>query len=151
MQYASLNSVTTMKTLLLALLLGSLALTVKAQSIIGKWQLIKQTTCIETDIETDEETEEMVNEMKSRDSGSAQIVYFKDSKSGEESTRILLKRKEANSKNFLYKFDGSSLYILDKRSQTISESYIVEKLAGDSLIVSSAARACDLKIFLRIK
>jgi hypothetical protein len=126
-----------------------------AQSLVGKWQLVKQTTCIEADLEADEadeETSELVDEMKSRSSaGSTSVVRFKDNRSGEESTQILSKRKDYGSKSFLYKFDGSTLYILDKRSQTISESYVVEKLEGDSLILSNAARACDTKVFVRIK
>jgi hypothetical protein len=140
-----------MRTFIFILLTGFISLTAKAQSLIGKWQLTKQTTCIESDIETDEETEDLVNEMKSRDSASPQVINFKDNKSGEESTRILSRKKESNSKNFLYKFDGTTLYILDKKTQTISESYIVETLAGDSLIISNAARACDTKVFVRIK
>jgi hypothetical protein len=126
-----------------------------AQSLVGKWQLVKQTTCIEADLEADEadeETEELVNEMKSRSSaGSTSILQFKDNRSGEESTQILFKRKDYGSKSFLYKLDGSTLYILDKKSQTISDSYVIEKLEGDNLILSNSARACDTKVFVRIK
>jgi hypothetical protein len=140
-----------MRTFIFIALAGFMSLTSRAQSLIGKWQLTKQTTCIETDIEEDEATDELIDEMKSHDSASPQVINFKDRKSGEESTRILSRRKEANSKNFLYKFDGTNLYILDKKTQTISESYIVEKLDGDSLIISNAARACDTKVFVKIK
>jgi hypothetical protein len=94
----------------------------------------------------------MVDDMKSRGSaGSTYVVQFKDNRSGEESTQILFKRTDSGSKSFLYKFDGSTLYILDKRSQTISETYAVEKLEGDSLILSNSTRACDTKVFVRIK
>jgi hypothetical protein len=125
-----------------------------AQSLVGKWQLVKQTTCIEADLEADEadETSELVDEMKSRSSaGSTSVIQFKDNRSGEESTQILFKRKDYGRQSFLYKLDGSTLYILDKRSQTISETYVVEKLEGDSLILSNSARACDTKVFVRIK
>jgi hypothetical protein len=124
---------------------------IDAQSIVGKWQLTKQTTCIENELETDESTEDLLNAMRSQGSVSHHIVHFKDNKSGEESTKILFTKKETNSRNFLYKFDGTNLYILDKKSQTIAESYIVEKLEGDSLIISNSSRACDLKMFIRIK
>lgn len=140
-----------MKTFIFVILLGLMSLTSKAQSIVGKWQLTKQTTCVESDIETDKKTGDLVNEMKSRGSASPQVINFKDHKSGEESTRILSRRKEVNAKNFLYKFDGTNLHILDKKTRTISESYIVERLEGDSLIISNAARACDTKVFVRIK
>ena len=140
-----------MKTFIFVILMAFVSVATKGQSIIGKWQLSKQTTCIENDLESDEEAQALVDEMKSRDSGSPQIVNFKDYKSGEESTRILSRRKEQNARSFLYKFDGTNLHILDKKTHTISESYIVEKLEGDSLIISNAARACDTKVFIRIK
>jgi len=144
-----------MKAILIIALVSVPAFFASAQSLVGKWQLVKQTTCIEADLaadEADEDTEELVNEMKSRSSaGSTYVVQFKDNRSGEESTQILFKRKDYGSKNFLYKLDGSTLYILDKKSQTISESYVVEKLEGDSLILSNASRACDTKVFVRIK
>jgi hypothetical protein len=140
-----------MKTIILGLSLITLAHIATGQSLIGKWQLTKQTSCIESEIESTDEEEDLVDDMKSRDSGGAQVIQFKDAKSGEESTRVLLRRKDTNSKAFLYKFDGTNLHILDKRSRTISESYIVEKLDGESLILSNASRACDTKVFVRIK
>jgi hypothetical protein len=146
----SLNNMT-MKTLILGLLLMTIVhVAATAQTLIGKWQLTKQTSCIESEIDSTDE-EDLVNDMKSHDSASPQVIQFKDAKSGEESTRVLSRRKDTNSKAFLYKFDGTNLHILDKRSRTISESYIVEKLDGESLILSNASRACDTKVFVRIK
>jgi hypothetical protein len=140
-----------MKTLILGLLLMTIVhVAATAQTLIGKWQLTKQTSCIESEIDSTDE-EDLVNDMKSHDSASPQVIQFKDAKSGEESTRVLSRRKDTNSKAFLYKFDGTNLHILDKRSRTISESYIVEKLDGESLILSNASRACDTKVFVRIK
>jgi len=140
-----------MKTLILGLVFFAAMISAQGQSLIGKWQLTKQTTCIEGELETDPASDELAADMKSRSSANAQIVHFKDNKSGEESTRILLRRKDNNNKPFLYRFDGTNLHILDKKSQTISESYIVEKLDADSLILTNSARACDMKVFVRIK
>jgi hypothetical protein len=145
----SLNNMT-MKTLIPCLLLMTIVHFATGQTLIGKWQLTKQTSCIESEIDSADE-EDLVSDMKSHDSASPQVIQFKDAKSGEESTRVLSRRKDTNSKAFLYKFDGTNLHILDKRSRTISESYIVEKLDGESLILSNASRACDTKVFVRIK
>lgn len=139
-----------MKTLILGLSLFVATHIAAGQSLIGKWQLTKQTSCIESEIDSTDE-EDLVNDMKSHDSAKPQVIHFKDNKSGEESTRVLSRRKDTNSKGFLYRFDGTNLHILDKRSRTISESYIVEKLDGESLIISNASRACDTKVFVRIK
>lgn len=140
-----------MKTIILSLSLMTIAQFATGQSLIGKWQLTKQTSCIESEIESSDEEEDLVDDMKSRNSANAQVIHFKDARSGEENTRVLSRRKDANRQAFLYKFDGTNLHILDKRSHTISESYIVEKLDGESLILSNASRACDTKVFVRIK
>lgn len=140
-----------MKTVIFGLFFVTTIVSVHGQSLIGKWQLTKQTSCIENELETDETTADLADDMKSKSAATAQIVKFKDNKSGEESTRILSRRKDANSKPFLYRFDGTNLHILDKRSQTISESYIVEKLDAESMVLTNATRACDTKVFVRIK
>lgn len=95
-------------------------------------------------------TQQLVNDMKSRGSATASTITFKDNLAGEESTRILNSRKSGYSKNFLYKFDGEMLMVLDKRSHTITDNYIVEKFSADSLILANASRPCETKIFLKI-
>jgi hypothetical protein len=114
-----------------------------AQSILGTWQLTKQTTCLANEIQMTDAEDSLVTQMNSRSGASARIVKFKEKGAGEQSVRILNKSKYADGKNFLYRFDGSDLHILDKKSQTLIQSYTVDKLAGDSLIVSNAARPCD--------
>jgi hypothetical protein len=51
----------------------------------------------------------------------------------------------------LYKYTGDALYILDKRSQTIIETFTIEQLSADSLIISNSARACETKVFVKIQ
>lgn len=138
-----------MKTLLLIFSLG-LPVAASAQSIVGKWQLVKQTNCIEDELERGEE-EDLVADMKSRSGRTSHVIHFKENNSAEESTKIINSRKNYNSKSLLYKFDGKILYMLDKRSQTIIEGFTVEKLSSDSLIISNTDRACDTKVFVKIK
>ena len=123
-----------------------------AQSLLGTWQLVNESTCLESELESDNDSiEPLAQQMKSMSKPAPQIVTFKEKGAGEESTRILNKKKNANQKNFLYKFDGEMLLILDKRSQTLAESFTVDKLDSDSLIISNSARACETKIFIKIK
>ncbi len=100
---------------------------------------------------TNETTRDMVEEMKSMAPATPQVVTFKEKLQAEESTRILNKKRSGNNKSFLYKFDGERLLILDKRSQTITSNYFVDKFSGDSLIISNSSRPCETKIFLRLK
>jgi hypothetical protein len=143
---------TVLKRKILVLFVGlALSTQVKAQSILGTWQLTKQTTCLASEIKMTDGQDSLLTEMKSRSGASAQIVKFKDKGAGEESVRILNKSKYADGKNFLYRFDGEALHILDKKSRTLIESYRIDKISKDSLIVSSASRPCETKIFLKIR
>lgn len=119
-----------------------------AQSIVGKWQLMRQTSCVEEELSDDEAG--LVSEMKSRSSADIQVLQFKENNSAEESTKIISNKRSYNSKALLYKFTGDALYILDKRSKTIIEAFTVEKLSADSLIISNSARACETRVFVKI-
>jgi hypothetical protein len=123
-----------------------------AQTIIGTWQVVKQTSCLEDEMPSESDSvENMFADMKSREKPTPQIVRFKEKGSGEESTRILNKRRSANGQHFMYKFDNETLYILDKKSHTLIEAYTVDKFSADSLILSNSSRECETKILLKIK
>ncbi len=141
-----------MKTIILISVCCLLAIGVNAQSIIGRWQLVRQSSCVEDELGgSNSETEDLVADMKGMSGATPQILTLKEKNEGEENTKIIDKKKSYNSKSFLYKFDGESLYFLDKKSRTIIESFSVEKLASDSLIISNTSRACETRIFVRIK
>lgn len=144
-----------LKILLLSAFPGLLAITVNGQpsNIIGSWQLVKQGNCMDetaTEEGQEESLEKLRKQMESRMPVTAQVVHFKKNLSGSESSRILNMARNANPKKFYYKFNGNMLLILDKKSQTISDSYTIEKFTADSLIVSHAARPCETRIFVKI-
>jgi hypothetical protein len=140
-----------MKKLMLLLAITGSALFSQAQSIVGRWQLVKQSTCVEDELgETDEDTQALVDDMKSLQGASPQVLELRDNNTGQESTKIISKKKSYSSK-FLYRYNENGLYFLDKKSKTIIEGYTDEKLAEDSLIISNASRVCETKIFVRIK
>ena len=145
-----------MKIIKMFFLLGSIAsgtLSVEAQisSLAGTWQLVKEGNCLQATADAENSSlKGLRDDMHSRSGPTAQIIRFRNNLTGEESTRILSKGKTANSKKFLYKFDGEMLLILDKKSQTISDSYLVDKFTTDSLIVSNASRPCETRIFRKI-
>jgi len=141
-----------MKTILSILLcIGSLTLGM-SQTLVGSWQLVKQTNCVEDDEELSADgAEDVLSDMKSMAGPTPQVLRFKDNNTGDETTKIISRKKSYNSNSFLYKFNGSSIYFLDKKSQTIIEGFTVEKFAADSLIISNSARACETKIFVKLK
>lgn len=125
----------------------------QAQSIVGRWQLSKQSNCVEDELDEEEDAgvKEMVDDMEGLSGAEPQIIEFKDNNTGSESTKIINKKKSYNSKSFLYRYNEGSLYILDKKSRTIIDGFTVEKLDNDSLIISNVSRVCETKIFVRLK
>ena len=141
-----------MKTIVFVLVLIPLSMVCSAQSIVGRWQLVKESSCVEDELSPDDaETEELVNDMKSMSGAKPQVLEFKENNTGNESTKIISRKKSYNSKGFLYRFDGEGLYFLDKKSKTIIEGFTVERFEADSLIITNSNRVCETKIFVRIK
>jgi hypothetical protein len=120
-------------------------------NIVGEWQLVKQSTCMQESANNEDETlESLRDDMHSRTSASPKTVSFRANASGEESTRILNSGRTANTKKFYYKFNGEMLLILDKKSQTITDSYLVDKFTADSLIIYNSSRPCETRVFVKI-
>src|SRR5687768_7857116 len=101
-----------MKFFITPLLFCSCFIMCQAQSIIGTWQLVKHTSCMDDAIEVEDGTADMVNEMKSMAGTTRQVLVLRDNNTAEESTKIISRRKSYNSKSFLYKFTGDALYFL---------------------------------------
>jgi hypothetical protein len=125
---------------------------VHAQGLVGKWQLVKESTCIENELDpASAEEEEIVREMKSMAGATPEVIEFKGNNSAEESTKIINRKKTYNSHALLYKYSGNALHFLDKKSHIIIDSFTVEQLSADSLIISNAERACETRVFIKIK
>lgn len=122
------------------------------QSIVGTWQLTKQSNCMSDALDTDEDEEELLQDMASMSNRDIPLtIEFKDNNSGTENLHTINSKKQSKYKSFLFKFDGDNLYILDKKSQTISAAYTIDRLSADSLIYSNSSRPCETKVFVRLK
>ena len=140
-----------MKSTLFIIIFAFILSTSYAQSLVGTWQLVKQTTCLSEEVGgEDPETEELIADMQSNSSGTNSVIRFKDQTSGEENVRIIDSKKSTRLNSFLYKFDGNNIYFLDKKSKLLLGSYTVENFTADSLIFSNAARPCETKVFVKI-
>lgn len=142
-----------MKTLITMFLIVCASSFCRSQSIVGRWQLVKQSSCVEDQLgeEEDSEIQALVEDLKGMSGASSQILEFKENNTGHESTKIISKKKSYNSKSFLYRYDKDGLYFLDKKSRTIIEGYTVEKLESDSLIITNSSRVCETKVFVRVR
>jgi hypothetical protein len=142
-----------MKNLILLLLVLT-SVGTHAQTILGKWQLMKKSDCMSSQLDNpnqSEDMDELMSDMSSMKSRTPEVITFKEKMKGEQSTTVLGKRKEYNEKNFLYRFDGKTLHLLDKKSRTIVTSYNVEEFTESKLILSDSSRPCEVRVFERLK
>lgn len=133
-------------------LLSTIFVQTKAQSLVGTWQLVRHTTCLEDEIgDEDEATGDLLEDIRSRESGTPSVIEFKSDNSGEESIRLLASKRSNKRNNFLYRYNEGKLYFLDKKSRLLVGSYDVDRLSADSLVFSDASRACETRIFVRLE
>lgn len=141
-------------TKLLILMLTLTLAGAQAQSLLGRWQLMKKTDCMSEKLDDPnqhEDMDELMSDFNSMKKRTPDVIEFKEKMKGEQSTAILGKRKEVNEKNFLYRFDGKTLHLLDKKSRTIITSYTVDEFRDSRLVLSDAKRPCEVRVFERIK
>jgi hypothetical protein len=120
------------------------------QSLVGTWQLTKQANCLESEVSDTSKTDAtMMKDFSSKSNRSPKVLIFRADNTGEENIRTLEKRKPNQLKKFLYKFDGTTIYLLDKKSRLITGSLIVDTLTSDSLVYHAAGKACELVILVR--
>lgn len=133
-------------------LLSTIFVQTRAQSLVGTWQLVRHTTCLEDEIgDEDEATGDLLEDIRSRESGTPSVIEFKSDNSGEESIRLLASKRSNKRNNFLYRYNEGKLYFLDKKSRLLVGSYDVDRLSADSLVFSDASRACETRIFVRVE
>lgn len=142
-----------MKNLLITLLIV-ISVNTFGQTLVGKWQMMKRSDCLTEKVDNpnqSEDMDELMSDFNSLKSRTPEVIEFKDKMKGEQSTTILGKRKTTNDKTFMYRFDGTTLHLLDKKSSTIIASYTVKELSDSKLILINANRSCEVSVFERIQ
>jgi hypothetical protein len=125
---------------------------VKSQSLIGTWQVTKQTNCLEREVsDSVQMNENLLKEFSSKSTRSPKVMIFRADNSAEESIRELDKKRSKSVKKFHYKQDGNNIYILDKKSHLIVSGLIIETLTSDSLVYYTAGKECEKTFFVRIE
>jgi hypothetical protein len=122
-----------------------------SQSLVGTWQLTKQTNCLESEVSDTTATDaDMMKQFSSKSSNrSPKVMVFRSDNTGEENVRVLNKKKPDQIKKFLYKFDGTTIYLLDKKSRLITGSLIVDELTSSSLVYHTAGKVCEQVTLVR--
>ena len=93
-----------MKKFIILLALMGYTLYGQAQSIVGRWQLVKQSSCVDDEMATDDDTQALVDDMKSLSGAAPQVLEFRDNNTGQESTKIISKKKPHTCSSFIFAF-----------------------------------------------
>ena len=140
-----------MKYLMTLILLASV-LVLRAQAIVGKWQLTEEKTCFQTQFEKSSTEKELESSMGSSSrSAVAKLITFDAKGSGEEGIFSAGTRKGSSKNSFRWKIEGTELQFLDKKSGMITQRFILDELGSSTLRIHDAARDCEVKVFSRVK
>ena len=139
-----------MKTFLLLLCLWTY--TAWGQNLTGTWQVSHESQCMDQELGNPSETEEELEDaMQSLSGRTPKVLILKADMTGEWNWKTVGKRKSANKEKFLYRVSDGFLYILDKRSRLITDTFIIEMSTAESLIVFRKDRSCERYEMVRTK
>lgn len=123
-----------------------------SQSIMGTWQVMKESNCLGNELESPTETEEeLTNQMAALSGQTPKVMRFNPDNSGEQNWKAVGKRKTAVREKFLYKMADDVLYILDKKSKLITDTYLIHVLTAESLVLVNKSRSCERMELVRVK
>ena len=139
-----------MKTILFLFCLW--AYTSWGQNLTGVWQVTHESQCMDQELGTPSETEEELEEaMQSMSGRTPKVMILKADLTGEWNWKTVGKKKSAHKEKFIYRISDGIIYILDKRSRLITDTFFIELNTADSLIVFRKDRSCERYEMVRTK
>jgi hypothetical protein len=141
-----------MKTIALLLLTISPILLSHAQTLTGTWQVVKQTHCMEDQLGAPSETEtELLEAMEGMAGAPPRVLILNADMTGEWNWKTSGKKKVAVKEKMLYRVSDGYLYILDKKSRLITDTFIIEMQTTESLSMFRKDRSCEHYDLIRTK
>lgn len=127
------------------------AFAARAQSIVGTWQVVEEKTCFESQIAESETEKELKKDMYSTKNAVARVIVFKKNGSGEEGIFSAGKKKGEDKTEFKYRYSGSDLQLLDRKSGLMTQQLVVDELTATTLRFHLSGKDCETKTLSRIK
>lgn len=124
---------------------------IKAQSIVGTWQLIEEKSCMETNMEMSETEKELLPAFGSSSHAVAKIIRFDPKGKGEEGIFSAGKKKGADKEPFRYQLSGDELQFLDKKSGIIKERFVIDVLTSVKLQFHRVGKECEIRTLSRVE
>lgn len=123
----------------------------KAQGLIGTWQLTDDKTCFQTPFEKTEVEKELEQSMGASKNAVAKLITFDKKGMGEEGIFSQGNKKGVGKSTFKYDVKGKELQLMDKKSGIITQRFIIDELTEATLVIHNAMKDCEIKTFSRIK
>jgi hypothetical protein len=122
------------------------------QNLTGVWQVTHESQCMDQELGTPSETEEELEEaMQSMSGRTPKVMILKADLTGEWNWKSVGKKKSAHKEKFIYRISDGIIYILDKRSRLITDTFFIELNTADSLVVFRKDRSCERYEMVRTK
>lgn len=136
------------------LILGGLVLVgyhLRAQSLVGTWQLTDEKTCFESEMKESETEKELRKDMSSSKNAVARVIRFDKKGGGDEAVFAVGIKKGTNKNFFKYKVNGQELLLLDIKSGIMTQQWVIDSISASGLKIHNAKKDCETKTFSRIK
>lgn len=122
------------------------------QSVVGYWQVAKESTCLGNEMAPSSETEEELSQQMAALAGPVpKVIQFNTDNTGEHNWKSIGKKKAAVREKFLYKVADDVVYLLDKKSRLITDTYMIQVLTAESLVLVNKSRSCERMELVRVK
>lgn len=137
---------------LICLILVFTSVQAVGQSLVGKWQVIGQTNCLEKELPDSVKSDDtLLEDFKNQSVHSPVVMLFTHDGVAKRMIKVTGEKKPAETKEYRYAFDGTNIKLLDKKSKSLVLVYTVEALTGDSLVYSVPERVCEKTTLVRIQ
>jgi hypothetical protein len=137
---------------LLILITLAIPVFVRAQSLVGTWQLTENKTCFTSPFKESDTEKELAPSMGgSSGDAVAKLIKFGEKGKGEEGIFSQGKKKGSSMNDFRYQVKGNELQFLDKKSGMITSRFVIDELTDNTLRFHNAQRDCESKTFIKVK
>ncbi|MCU0356287.1 MAG: hypothetical protein MUE95_01780 [Cyclobacteriaceae bacterium] len=128
------------------------SLTMHAQNLTGTWQVVKQSNCMDQELGEPSDTElELLEAMESMAGAPPRVLSLASDNTGEWNWKTAGKKKALVREKILYRVNDGFLYILDRKSRLITDTFIIELATADTLILFRKDRSCERYELVRTK
>jgi len=92
-----------------------------------------------------------LKEFSTQSGPSPVMMHFGKDGSAKRIVKIVGEKKPAETQEYKFSVDGTSIHLFDKKSKSILRVYTIETLTDDSLVYVVLGRECEKTTLVRMK